>query len=144
MDTLSGRDGRLFHTSEPTPCSGSPRNGDLWFSPFKDRIHAVRACQACPFIGRCGYNAVAVRATHGVWGGITLPGDYPEQLEPLYRQLLQQFEHRRTVELGGLAIPARPDPNARRRRAASPDPGGRLTQTSCFTAVPAKPRVVIR
>ncbi|MBZ4613586.1 WhiB family transcriptional regulator [Mycobacterium avium subsp. hominissuis] len=115
MDKLNGQSGRLFHTSELTPCSGSHRNGDLWFSPFKDRIHAVRACQACPFIGRCGYNAVAVRATHGVWGGITLPGDYPERLEPLYRELLQQFERRRAAELGGLAVVMRPSADARRR-----------------------------
>ena len=121
MDTLSGRDGRLFHTSEPTPCSGSPRNGDLWFSPFKDRIHAVRACQACPFLGRCGYNAVAAHEEYGVWGGLSLPGDRatPELLEKAYRYLLAQFEHRRVAELGDLAVPVRPVPNARRRRAST-------------------------
>jgi WhiB family redox-sensing transcriptional regulator len=106
---------RLYRTDEPTPCSDSATRRDLWFSQFKDRIHAVRACQACPFIGRCGYNAVTVRATHGVWGGITLPGDYPERLEPLYLQLLQQFEQRRTAELGGLTVPVRPSVGARRR-----------------------------
>ncbi|EHB44045.1 Transcription factor WhiB [uncultured Mycobacterium sp.] len=113
--------GRLYRTDQPTPCAGSLNRGDLWFSPFKDRIHAVRACQSCPFIGRCGYNAVAVRATYGVWGGLSLPGDRatPESLEKAYRYLLAQFEHRRAAELGGIAVPVRPDPNARRRRATT-------------------------
>jgi WhiB family transcriptional regulator, redox-sensing transcriptional regulator len=110
---------RLYRTDEPTPCSDSLGHGDLWFSPFKDRIHAVRACQSCPFIGRCGYNAVAVRATHGVWGGITLPGGSPERLEPIYRQLLQQFEQRRSFELGDLVVPVRPSADPRRRAASS-------------------------
>lgn len=117
-DQSSRPGGRLFQTSEPTPCSSSAANGDLWFSPFKDRIHAVRACQACPFIGRCGYNAVAARATHGVWGGITLPGDYPERLAPIYRQLLRQFEQRRSAELGDLAVPVKPSADPRRRAAS--------------------------
>jgi WhiB family transcriptional regulator, redox-sensing transcriptional regulator len=108
---------RLYRTDEPTACSDSLGYGDLWFSPFKDRIHAVRACQSCPFIGRCGYNAVAVRATHGVWGGVALPGDYPDLLTPLYRQLLEQFEHRRSVELGAMSAPVRPSVEARRRAA---------------------------
>jgi WhiB family transcriptional regulator, redox-sensing transcriptional regulator len=118
-DQSSREGGRLFHTSEPTPCGSSAASGDLWFSPFKDRIHAVRSCQACPFIGRCGHNAVAVRATHGVWGGIALPGDYPERLAPIYRHLLRQFEHRRTAELGDITVPVKPSADPRRRAAVS-------------------------
>jgi Transcription factor WhiB len=61
-------DGRLFETEAATPCRVNT-DGDLWFSPFRDRIRAARQCQGCPFVGRCGYNAVVSRATHGVWGG---------------------------------------------------------------------------
>lgn len=60
-----------------------------------------------------------MRATHGVWGGITLPGDYPERLAPIHRQLLQQFEQRRTTELGDLAVPVEPSADPRRRAAVS-------------------------
>lgn len=110
---------RLYRTDQPTPCS--LRDGDLWFSPFKDRIHAVRACQTCPFIGRCGYNAVVAREEYGVWGGLSLPGDRstPELLEQAYRHLLAQFERRRITELGESAIPEMPDPYARRRQASA-------------------------
>lgn len=103
---------RLYRTDQPTPCADSLHDGDLWFSPFKDRIHAVRACQSCPFLGRCGYNAVAAREEYGVWGGLSLPGDRstPELLEKTYRYLLAQFERRRIAELGESAIPAMPDP----------------------------------
>jgi WhiB family redox-sensing transcriptional regulator len=113
--------GRLYRTDQSTPCADSLRDGDLWFSPFKDRIHAVRACQTCPFIGRCGYNAVVVREEYGVWGGLSLPGDRstPELLEQAYRHLLAQFERRRITELGESAIPAMPDPYARRRQASA-------------------------
>ncbi|SBS79642.1 Transcription factor WhiB [uncultured Mycobacterium sp.] len=114
---------RLFHTVEPTPCrivdSRRSRNGEeLWFSQFKDRILAVRACQDCPFIGRCGFNAVAAREEYGVWGGLSLPGDKssPELLEAAYRYLLTQFERRRSVELPNLPTPALPSPSVRRRR----------------------------
>ncbi|CDO11487.1 transcription factor WhiB [Mycolicibacterium cosmeticum] len=112
---------RLYRTDQPTPCTDSSRDGDRWFSPFKDRIHAVRACQACPFIGRCGYNAVAAREEYGVWGGLSLPGDRstPELLEHAYRHLLAQFERRHITELGESALPAMPDPYARRRQASA-------------------------
>ncbi|ULN44859.1 WhiB family transcriptional regulator (plasmid) [Mycolicibacterium crocinum] len=114
---------RLFHTSETTPCQAVDpnrvRNGqELWFSQFKDRVLAVRACQDCPFVGRCGYNAVAAREEYGVWGGLSLPGDKssPDLLEAAYRYLLAQFEQRRGVELPGLPAPAMPPTSVRRRR----------------------------
>jgi WhiB family transcriptional regulator, redox-sensing transcriptional regulator len=117
---------RLYHTSEPVPCQtidpNRTRNGqELWFSRFKDRILAVRACQDCPFIGRCGYNAVAAREEYGVWGGISLPGDKsdPELLGAAYEHLLAQFERRRRVELPGLPAPAMPSSSVRRRRASA-------------------------
>src|ERR1700742_3183582 len=80
LHSLFTVEGRLFETEEDTPCRVSP--GDLWFSPFRDRERAARQCRQCPFLGRCGYNAVAARATHGVWGGEILPGDKPSELEP--------------------------------------------------------------
>lgn len=117
---------RHYHTSAPTPCQiadpNRGRNGQaLWFSQFKDRIFAVRACQDCPFIGRCGYNAVAAREEYGVWGGLSLPGDKsnPELLEAAYQYLLAQFERRRSLELPGLPAPAMPSPAVRRRRASA-------------------------
>jgi WhiB family redox-sensing transcriptional regulator len=117
---------RLYHTSEPTPCQTvdpkRTRNGrELWFSPFKDRILAVRACQECPFIGRCGYNAVAAREEFGVWGGLSLPGEKTDlqQLEAAYEYLLAQFERRRHIELPGLPAPAMPSTAVRRRRASA-------------------------
>lgn len=108
-------EGRLFETEEDTPCRVSTA-GDLWFSPFRDRERAARQCQRCPFVGRCGYNAVAARATHGVWGGEILPGDKPAELEPIYARLLAQFEQRRPVELGYAPAPPVPDYRMRRRR----------------------------
>ncbi|EHB46432.1 WhiB family transcriptional regulator [Mycolicibacterium vinylchloridicum] len=117
---------RLYHTSEPTPCQtvdpNRTRNGqELWFSQFKDRVLAVRDCQGCPFIGRCGYNAVAAREEYGVWGGVSLPGDKsdPELLGAAYEYLLAQFERRRSVELPGLPAPAMPSSAVRRRRASA-------------------------
>jgi WhiB family transcriptional regulator, redox-sensing transcriptional regulator len=117
---------RLYHTSEPTPCQtvdpNRARNGqDLWFSQFKDRIFAVRACQDCPFIGRCGYNAVAAREEYGVWGGLSLPGDKsnPELLKAAYQYLLAQFGRRRSIELPDLPAPAMPSSAVRRRRASA-------------------------
>ena len=107
--------GRVYRTDLLTPCAEGLSRGDLWFSPFRDRVHAIRACHTCPFRGRCGYNAVAVRATYGVWGGVALPGDYPDRLEAVYRQLLEQFERRRPVELPNLPAPPMPDANQRRR-----------------------------
>src|SRR5438105_4669178 len=82
LQALFTVEGPLFETEEQTPCRVS--TGDLWFSPFRDRERAARQCQQCPFLGRCGYNAVASRATHGVWGGEILPGDKPSELEPIY------------------------------------------------------------
>lgn len=108
--------GRLFITDEPTPCrTGADAQRDLWFSPYRDRERAARQCQQCPFIGRCGYNAVAARATHGVWAGQILPGDKPAELEPIYERLLAQYERRREVELGGAPPIAVPGFQARRR-----------------------------
>ena len=113
-------EGRPFETEGPTPCR-TAENTELWFSPFKDRVHAVRQCKACPFIGRCGYNAVAAREEYGVWGGLSLPGDKsnPELLEAAYQYLLAQFERRRSLELPGLPAPAMPSSAVRRRRASA-------------------------
>lgn len=109
--------GRLFETDAITPCRRHLRTGgrDLWFSPFRDREQAARMCQDCPFIGRCGYNAVISRATHGVWGGQILPGDKPIELEPIYARLLAQFEARRAKELGHAPAPTPPSACPRRR-----------------------------
>ena len=113
-------DGRLFETTAATPCRINYGAGhDLWFSRFRDRERAAKQCMACPFVGRCGYNAVASRATHGVWGGQVLPGDFPSLLEPIYERLLQQFETRRGVELGDAPAPALPGVDARRRQRAA-------------------------
>ncbi len=114
--------GRLYETEAQTPCrvhtavtQGSRLGRDLWFSPFRDREQAARMCQACPFLGRCGYNAVVSRATHGVWGGEVLPGDKPVDLEPIYARLLAQFEARRPIELGNAPAPSLPAASPRRR-----------------------------
>lgn len=126
VDRDSQIETRLYHTSEPTPCRDvdrrRARNGqELWFSQFKDRVFAVRACQQCPFIGRCGYNAVAAREEYGVWGGLSLPGDKsnPELLEAAYQYLLAQFARRHDIELPGLPAPAMPSSSVRRRRLSS-------------------------
>jgi WhiB family redox-sensing transcriptional regulator len=120
LDRIMAIDGRPFQTDAITPCRRTPPgpDNDLWFSPFRDKVRAVRACKRCPFIGRCGYNAVVNRAQYGVWGGISLPGsdNTPDNLEDAYTFLLAQFERRRTIELGELAAPAMPSPAARRRR----------------------------
>ena len=113
-------DGRLFETTATTPCRINYGAGhDLWFSRFRDRERAAKQCMDCPFLGRCGYNAVASRATHGVWGGQVLPGDFPGLLEPIYEQLLEQFENRRATELGDAPAPALPGVDARRRQRAA-------------------------
>ena len=118
--TAAAVDGRLFETTAATPCRINYGSGhDLWFSRFRDRERAAKQCMACPFVGRCGYNAVASRATHGVWGGQVLPGDFPGLLEPIYERLLQQFETRRAVELGDAPAPALPGVDARRRQRAA-------------------------
>lgn len=108
---------RLFHTDAVTPCRNGPdAERDLWFSPFRDREQAARQCLECPFLGRCGYNAVTSRATHGVWAGEVLPGDFPALLKPIYERLLAQFEQRRSIELGQTPPRPRPDVDTRRRR----------------------------
>ena len=104
LDRIMAIDGRPYETDAITPCRETqpgPDN-DLWFSPFRDKIRAIRACKECPFIGRCGYNAVVNRAQYGVWGGISLPGSdsTPDNLEDAYTFLLAQFERRLPVELG--------------------------------------------
>src|ERR1700694_6065800 len=119
-------DNRLFHTDEKLPClMGAPDSQadaerDLWFSPFRDRERAARQCLDCPFLGRCGYNAVISRATHGVWAGEVFPGDRAPELEPIYERLLVQFERRRPLELGDAPPPPLPDIRSLfRRRAAA-------------------------
>jgi WhiB family transcriptional regulator, redox-sensing transcriptional regulator len=115
---------RLFETEAQTPCrthTDVAEGHDLWFSPFRDREQAARMCQECPFLGRCGYNAVASRATHGVWGGEVLPGDKPVELEPIYLRLLAQFEARSSVELGDAPRPPLPDTSCRRRSRSNAD-----------------------
>jgi WhiB family redox-sensing transcriptional regulator len=96
---------RLFHTSHPLPCHTDP---ELFFNPHKKHT-AITQCADCPFRGRCSYNAVAVGATHGIWGGVILPGDYPQQLQPVYARLAAQFEQRRHTELGDIPVAPLPD-----------------------------------
>lgn len=117
LDRTMAIEGRPFETEGPTPCRTASDN-ELWFSPFRDRVRAARACKSCPFIGRCGYNAVLGKAQYGVWGGVALPGSAstPEKLENAYILLLAQFERRRQIELGDLQVPM-PSTNVRRRRA---------------------------
>lgn len=123
LDRIMAIGGRPFETEAMTPCRRTPPSpdNDLWFSPFRDKVRAVRACKDCPFIGRCGYNAVVNRAQYGVWGGIALPGSdsTPDNLETAYTFLLAQFERRRAVELGQLSTPTMPSTTARRRRSTS-------------------------
>ena len=98
-------DVRLFHTSHDLPCHADP---DLFFDARR-RHTAIRKCNDCPFRGRCGYNAVAAGATHGIWGGVSLPGDYPRQLASVYARLAAQFEQRRRIELGDIPVAPLPD-----------------------------------
>jgi WhiB family transcriptional regulator, redox-sensing transcriptional regulator len=100
-------DVRLFHTSHDLPCHEDP---ELFFNPHKKQI-AISRCGDCPFRGRCGYNAVATGATHGIWGGVILPGDYPSKLAPIYARLAAQFEQRRRVELGDIPVAPLPLPD---------------------------------
>lgn len=99
---------RLFHTNRELACREDP---DLFFDPRRKHA-AVTACVECPFRGRCGYNAVAMGATHGIWGGVMLPGDYPSRLKPVYARLAEQFELRRLIELGDVPVVPLPDPDA--------------------------------
>lgn len=92
---------RVFHSTEvQLPCR---ERAELFFNPHT-YAKAQRWCASCPFLGRCGYNAVATRATHGVWGGMVLPGHYPSRLEPIYARLAAQFERRRTREIGDAPV----------------------------------------
>lgn len=98
-------DVRLFHTSLDLACRQDP---ELFFDARR-RHRAIKQCAECPFRGRCGYNAVAAGATHGVWGGVILPGDYPQELRPVYAFLAAQFEQRRHVELGDIRVAPLPE-----------------------------------
>ena len=100
-------DVRLFHTKRHLPCHEDP---DLFFNA-RQRRQAIRRCGDCPFRGRCSYNAVAMGATHGIWGGVILPGDYPNRLKAIYAVLADQFEARRLVELGDIPAAPLPAPN---------------------------------
>jgi len=93
-------DVRLFATDQELACREDP---ELFFEPRKRR-RAINLCAECPFRGRCGYNAVATRATHGIWGGIMLPGHFPDALKPLYAAFLAQFEQRRLLEVGDIPV----------------------------------------
>jgi Transcription factor WhiB len=70
---------RLFHTSQDLSCR---EDSELFFDRRKKHT-SIAQCADCPFLGRCGYNAVAMGATHDIWGGIILPGDYPLRLRSL-------------------------------------------------------------
>lgn len=120
-------DVRLFHTNRQLPCHEDP---DMFFNPHQ-RHTAVKKCADCPFRGRCGYNAVAMGATHGIWGGISLPGDYPQQLTVVYARLVAQFEQRRRVELGDVRVAPLSDLDVEDNCASGP--------TRCRTAVDAAP-----
>lgn len=97
---------RLFHTEQDLACREEP---ELFFNQNR-RSRAVARCAECPFRGRCSYNAVASGATHGIWGGMSLPGLYPTQLAVVYKRLAEQFEARRSGEIGDVAVAPLPDP----------------------------------
>jgi WhiB family transcriptional regulator, redox-sensing transcriptional regulator len=99
---------RLFHTNQDLACQEDP---ELFFDPATKRS-AINQCADCPFRGRCGYNAVAMGATFGIWGGVNLPGDVPSRLKPVYARLARQFEERRRTELGDAPVAPLPDPDA--------------------------------
>ncbi|OBG71221.1 MULTISPECIES: WhiB family transcriptional regulator [unclassified Mycobacterium] len=98
-------DVRLFQTSRDVACRQDP---ELFFDARRRR-RAIQQCAECPFRGRCSYNAVATGATHGVWGGVMLPGDYPQELTPLYTELARLFEQRRHVEIGDVPVAPLPE-----------------------------------
>ena len=109
-------DARLYHTDRPRPCDRDP---ELFFNPRTTR-RAVAECRDCHFLGRCGYNAAVIGSTHGIWGGVMLPGNYPSKLAHVYEKLMRQFEERRPVELPNETdLPAAPltQPGSRRRAA---------------------------
>jgi WhiB family redox-sensing transcriptional regulator len=97
---------RLFHTEQDLACREDP---DLFFNPNR-KSRAVARCAQCPFRGRCSYNAVASGATHGIWGGMSLPGQYPTQLALVYARLAEQFEACRSGEIGDVAVAPLPEP----------------------------------
>ncbi|MEE6140641.1 WhiB family transcriptional regulator [Mycobacterium sp. 050128] len=98
-------DVRQFQTSQALACQEDP---ELYFNP-RTRHRAIKRCTECPFRGRCGYNAVATGATHGIWGGVILPGNFPQELKPIYARLAAQFEQRRQAELGDVRVAPLPD-----------------------------------
>ena len=110
----------LFFPEEPTPCQDAKRGSD-WFGEKRgERERAMKACGECPFRGRCAYNAVGAGATHGVWGGIELPGDRPMLLQTAYARLLSRFEERRAIEVGSAYVaPLTDDGHYRRRPSAA-------------------------
>ncbi len=115
---------RTFICKQPTPCQSLPleESDELWFASDTKYRRAERMCAACPFIGRCAYNAVVTRATHGVWAGQVLPGDKLTALEPIYRRFLRIFKERAAVELGGAAMPPLPAASCPRRTRRTPSP----------------------
>lgn len=98
-------DVRLFQTSQELACREDP---EMFFNP-RTKHRAIKRCNECPFRGRCGYNAVATGATHGIWGGVMLPGCFPQELKLIYARLAAQFEQRRQAELGDLRVAPLPD-----------------------------------
>lgn len=97
---------RLFDSEGlKLPCS---ERAELFFDPRASK-KTKRWCASCPFLGRCSYNAVAAGATHGIWGGIVLPGSYPGRLQPVYARLAAQFEQRRIREIGDVAVAPLPN-----------------------------------
>ena len=51
-----------------TPCQGPHK--DRWISEDPDeREWAAHRCNGCPVLRECAAEAVAIRATWGIWGG---------------------------------------------------------------------------
>lgn len=90
------------------PAFGLPRRPRVVLQP-RTKHRAIKRCNDCPFRGRCGYNAVATGATHGIWGGVILPGAQPKALKPVYARLAAQFEQRRRTELGDIRVAPLPE-----------------------------------
>jgi Transcription factor WhiB len=59
------------HPTNQLPCQGDP---DRWFDR-KNRTHALAGCLACPVRSWCARQAVADRASWGMWAGIWIDGD---------------------------------------------------------------------
>jgi WhiB family transcriptional regulator, redox-sensing transcriptional regulator len=105
-----------FVPDKPTPCHGNHADPETWHN-YRRPGRAIAICKTCPFIGRCGYNAVAAGATHGVWAGVQLPGVASAARHAAVAQkLLDQFDRRRRVELGNAPLP--PDIAAIRQQPA--------------------------